>query len=204
MNAGSLSWRVTGPFTAVFGILVGVLGGTLYWLAAQLWPSSVAVILSMAGTALLSFDIRVGGASRGDLLACLFGLFIKYNALMALSAAKLPFAAPANVPLALIMICGHAASFGLLLFIDAARTAAPGPKTGHGALIAALLIGFAPAALLGIPGLIGLAAAVIAGIGVIAWSKYAKMARSAGSLDQGRLAVETCFYLGALASWRFV
>ncbi len=42
-------------------------------------------------------------------------LLIKYNALMALSAAKLPFAAARNVPLALIMIAGYAASFALLV-----------------------------------------------------------------------------------------
>jgi len=38
---------------------------------------------------------------------------------VALSAAKLPFAVPANVPLGFIMVCGYAASFALLVSVTA-------------------------------------------------------------------------------------
>ena len=50
--------RVTGQFAPLLGILIGALGGAIYWLAVQIWPSSVAVILSMARTALLTTEFR--------------------------------------------------------------------------------------------------------------------------------------------------
>jgi hypothetical protein len=131
-------------------------------------------------------------------------LLIKYNALMALSAAKLPFAVPANIPLALIMICGYAASFALLVFTMATWPEKSAPKIGHGALALALLIGFEPAALLGVPGLVGLAAAIVAAMFLIALLRYRKIGGSDDTLDLAQLITEACFYLGALGSWRYV
>jgi adenosylcobinamide-GDP ribazoletransferase len=196
--------RVTGPFAPLIGILIGALGGAIYWLALQVWPSSVAVILSMATTALLTTEFRGPPATRLDLLGRVLCLLIKYNTLMALSAAKLPFAAPPNVALALIMIAGYAASFALLVSVMATRAEKSAPKIGHGALGLALLIGFAPATLLGIPGLIGLTAAIVAGMGLIALFKYKKIGASGDRLDATQLVTEACFYLGALATWRYV
>jgi hypothetical protein len=200
----SLSPHATGPLAPLFGIFVGAVGGAIYWLSALIWPSSVAVILSMTGTTLLATDFRAPATTQLDLLGRTLCLLIKFNVLMALSAARLPFAAPANASLGLIMVCGYAASFALLLFIAAAQPDSTARKIGHGSLIVALLIGFVPAALLGIPGLIGLAAAVIAGICVIAFLKYKKISATNEVRDHAQLATEACFYLGALASWRFV
>jgi cobalamin synthase len=194
--------RVSGPFAPLLGILIGALGGAIYWLAVQIWPSSVAVILSMSGTALLT--IRVLPATRLDVFGRVLCLLIKYNALMALSAAKLPFAAPPNVPLALIMIAGYAASLALRVAVMATRAEKSAPKVGPGALALALLIGFAPAALLGIPGLIGLAAALVVGLGFLAFFKYKKIDASGESQDATQLVTEVCFYLGALATWRYI
>lgn len=196
--------RVTGQFAPLFGILIGALGGAVYWLAVQIWPSSVAVILSMAATALLTTEFRKLPATRLDLLGRVLCLLVKYNALMALSAAKLPFAAPPNVPLALIMVCGYAASFALSVSLMATRAEKSAPKIGHGALSLALLIGFAPAVLLGIPGLIGLAAAIVVGLGFIAFFKYKRISASGERLDATQLVTEACFYLGALATWKYV
>jgi adenosylcobinamide-GDP ribazoletransferase len=196
--------RVTGQFAPLLGILIGALGGAIYWLGVQIWPSSVAVILSIAATALLTTEFRGLAATRLDLLCRVLCLLIKYNALMALSAAKLPFAAPPNVPLALIMVCGYAASFALLVPVMATRAEKTAPKSGHGALGLALLIGFAPAALLGIPGLIGLAAAIVVGLGFIAFFKYKRISASGERLDATQLVTEACFYLGALATWKYV
>jgi hypothetical protein len=67
-----------------------------------------------------------------------------------------------------------------------------------------LLIGFAPAALLGIPGLIGLAAAIIAGMGIMVFLKTRRAGGSDDALDMTQLVSEACFYLGALATWRYV
>jgi adenosylcobinamide-GDP ribazoletransferase len=196
--------RVTGPFAPLIGALIGTLGGAVYWLAVQIWPSSVAVILSMAATALLTQIRGALAATRTDILNRALGLLIKYNALMALSAAKLPFAVPPNVPLALIMICGYAASFALAFAVMATRPEKSAPKVSGGSLGLALLIGFAPAALLGIPGLIGLAVAIIAGMGIIAFLKFKRADGSRDALDMTQLLTEGCFYLGALATWRYV
>jgi adenosylcobinamide-GDP ribazoletransferase len=196
--------RVTGPFAPLLGILFGALGGAIYWLAVQIWPSSVAIILSMAATALLTTEFHGPPATRLDQLGRVLCLLIKFNALMALSAAKLPFAAPANFPLALIMICGYAASFALPVAVMATRAEKSAPKIGHGPLGLALLIGFAPAALLGIPGLAGLTAAIVVGLGFIAFFKYKRIGASADRLDATQLVTEACFYLGALATWKYV
>jgi adenosylcobinamide-GDP ribazoletransferase len=197
--------RVTGKFAPLIGALIGTLGGIIYWLAAQLWPASVALILSMAATALLTTEISGAvPATRLDSLGRVLFLLIKFNALMALSAAKLPFPAPANVPLALIMICGYAASFALLVAVTATRPEKSAPRVSSAWLGLALLIGFAPAALLGIPGLIGLTAAIIAGIGIIAFLKYTRTGASDNMLDVTQLFTEACFYLGALATWKYV
>ena len=197
--------RVTGPFAPLIGALIGTLGGAIYWVAVQIWPSSVAVILSMAATALLTTEIRGAlPATRIDVSSRALELLIKYNALMALSAAKLPFAVPPNVPLALIMICGYAASFALPVAVMATRPEKSAPKLSGGSLGLALLIGFAPAALLGIPGLIGLAAAIITGMGIIAFLKFKRAAGSRDALDMTQLLTEVLFYLGALATCRYV
>jgi hypothetical protein len=66
------------------------------------------------------------------------------------------------------------------------------------------LIGFAPAALLAIPGLIGLAAAIIAGMGIMALLKTRRAGGSDNALELTQLVSEACFYLGALATWRYV
>jgi adenosylcobinamide-GDP ribazoletransferase len=205
VNGHDRTVRVTGPLAPLIGALIGTLGGVIYWLAVQIWPSSVAVILSMASTALLSTEMRsLMPATRLDVSSRVLGLLIKYNALMALSAAKLPFAVPANVPLGLIMICGYTASFALLVSVMATRPEKSAPKVSGGALGLALLIGFAPAALLGIPGLIGLAAAILAGMGIIAFLKFKRAGGSHDTLDMTQLLTEACFYLGALATWRYV
>ena len=196
--------RAQGQFAPLLGILIGALGGAIYWLAVQIWPSSVAVILSVGATALLTTEFRELPATRLDLLGRVLCLLVKYNALMALSAAKLPFAAPPNVALAVIMVCGYAASFALLVSVMATWAEKSAPKIGLGSLSFALVIGFAPAALLGIPGLIGLATAIVAGLGFIAFLKYSGIRASGDRLDGTQLVTEACFYLGALATWKYV
>jgi hypothetical protein len=182
-------------FAPLVGALIGALGGIAYWLAVQVWPSSVAVILCMALTAwLVSRRQGLLPVTGFDLTCRFFCLFIKYNALMALSAAQLPFAVPANLALGLIMLCAHAASFALMV----------ASKLGGGTLSIALLLGLAPAAILGIPGLSGLVAAIAVSLGVVAFVKLkgAKPSDDVPGLTQ--LLSETGFYLGALATWSYV
>lgn len=194
-------------FAPLAGLGVGVIAGGIYWLAAQLWPSSVALILSVLAGALLTEDVRrAGAASRIEILSELFYFLLKYNVLMALSAAKLPFDAPPNTALWLIMICGYGAGRSLLVCLLASRmppNSAPLSNSGVGV---ALLLGFAPALLLGIPGLIGLAAAVVSVIG-LSGALRRGMTRHDAPRNGVMLApwlAETCFYLGAQAGWSYV
>ena len=189
MSALWRRWTTAPRFTPLLGILIGALAGAVYWLGSQFWPISVAVVLSMLATAAFT-----AGRAPFGLTGVVFAVLVKYNALMALSAARLPFALPANVALGLIMIAGNACS----------RALAVAPKPGsYGDLGIAWAIGFAPAALLGIPGLVGLAAALAARIACAAYTR-----RYARSLTDVELVfqqvTEVCFYLGALASWAYV
>jgi cobalamin synthase len=196
--------RVPVRYLPVAGMLVGIIGGAVYWVAAQFWPSSVAVVLSLFATAL------IGGVGSEDSIAIfqpawldVFVLLIKYNALMALTAANLPFSVPANLALGLIMICGQAASHGLLVSALAARTEIS-PRVSGGELGFALGVGFAPAAVLGIPGLAGLVAAIVMRLGLAATSNRWSQPPSRTLMHTVQPLTETCFYLGALATWKYV
>ena len=192
-------------FAPLIGALIGAVGGAVYWLGAEIWPANVALILSMTATALLCTGFGAAApATRMDLLSRVFCLLIKYNALMSLSAAKLPFAVPANLALGLIMISGLAASFALAVAVMAIRPGKAAARVPNGALSLALLIGFAPAALLGIPGLIGLAGAVLVGLSCVALPRIMRAAGSNDAVEMIQLITEACFYLGALAAWSYV
>ena len=197
----STQWRhrVMAPrFTPLLGVFIGAVGGGVYWLAAQLWPASIAVILSMLATTLLSAG---WGGSAG---MAVFAILVKYNALMALSAANVPFALPANFALGLIMIAGQASSRALLISVPA-PPAHPASKPASPADIGiALTIGFAPAALIGLPGLVGLAGAILARIVFVAYLRRRRPPFTAADLDATQQLTETCFYLSALAAWAYI
>jgi adenosylcobinamide-GDP ribazoletransferase len=203
-------WRLsdTAPrFWPLLGALSGAAGGGVYWLAAQIWPTSIAVVLSMLATAVLSGGTGTGtGApvSSAGLLGFVFALLLKYNALMALSAANLPFALPPNLALGLIMIAGHAASRALVVSVLASPMHPASRPASHADIGIALAIGFAPAALIGIPGLIGLVAAITSRIVFIAYIRRHRPAVTAPELDITRQLTEVCFYLGALATWAYI
>jgi len=186
----------------VVGICIGLLAAVVYWVAAQIWPTSLAVVLSMLTMTLLT---RARGAPRGELggLYWVFVLFIKYNALMALTAAAVPLPLPAYCGLGLIMIAAQAASHGLVVSVLATETPRV-LRVTTGDLVIALGLGFAPAVLLGIPGLIALAAAIIMrlclGGNVLAKFRHPSRDR----LEIIQQLTELCFYLGALASWKYV
>ena len=50
----------------------------------------------------------------------------------------------------------------------------------------------------------GLAIAIIAGMGIIAFLKFRGADGSRDVLDMTQLLTEACFYLGALATWSYV
>jgi adenosylcobinamide-GDP ribazoletransferase len=204
----STQWRlaVTAPrFTPLWGALTGALGGLVYWLGAQIWPTSIAVVLSMLATVLLSTGLwKSAKAADLSVVGFVFAVLVKYNALMALSAAKLPFALPANLALGLIMIAGHAASRALVVSVLVSPAHAAPTPVSHADLGVALAIGFAPAALIGIPGLIGLVAAIVARIAFIAYIGRYRPPVSDAVLDVTLQLTEVCFYLGALGTWAYI
>jgi adenosylcobinamide-GDP ribazoletransferase len=194
-------WATAPRFTPLLGVLIGAAGGGVYWLGAQIWPTSIAVVLAMLATALLSASSGAGSVAggrtpRSELLVIVFALLIKYNALMALSAANLPYRLPANVALGLIMIAGQASSRALA--VSASK------PVSYADLGIALAVGFAPAVLIGIPALIGLAAAIAARIAFIAYIRRSRPSVSAAELDLTQQLTEVCFYLGALATWSYI
>jgi adenosylcobinamide-GDP ribazoletransferase len=209
----------------VAGALVGALGAAVYWLGTQLWPTSIAVVLAMLATTAMTAQRHEnanadrpagepghhgGGRALGSdgpafgMVGFIFALLLKYNALMALSAAGLPFAAPANAALGLIMICGHAASYALVISLMASPTRVSSTPVTGGDLTLALGLGFVPAALLGIPGLIALVAAILARVGYSAYLRRNHRAIAAAEIYAAQQLTEVCFYLGALASWTYV
>jgi adenosylcobinamide-GDP ribazoletransferase len=204
-------------FVPLVGIAVGLVGAGAYWLAAEIWPTSVAVVASMLATVLATANFNESSSSTDQAGAAMldvrhgsfgtlywvFVLLIKYNALMALSAASVPFALPAYLTLGLIMVAGQAASRALVVSVLA--TDAPAAlKVTTNDLTVALIVGLAPAALLGIPGLIGLVAAIVMRLGLTAYIlprlKYGFRER----LDVTQQLTEACFYLGALATWKYI
>jgi len=183
---------------------MGVIGGAAYWLAAQFWPSSVAVVLCLFATAL------IGGFGSADSIAEfrptwleVFVLLIKYNALMALTAANLAFSVPENLALGLIMVCGQAASHALLVSLSATRSELS-PRAAGGDLFIAAGVGFAPAIVLGIPGLAGLVAAILMRLGVGSFVNRRTSPSSSALLCTVQQLIEACFYLGALATWKYI
>jgi adenosylcobinamide-GDP ribazoletransferase len=217
----STQWRpwITAPrFMPLFGMLIGAAAGGIYWLGAQVWPTSIAVVLSMLATELLSAGIEspagTGARAAGDgsfgSVGFVFAVLVKYNALMALSAASLPFALPANLALGLIMIAGQASSRALAVsaLASPAGLASPARRawtpTSHGDVAIALAIGFAPAALIGIPGLIGLTAAIVARIAFVAYVTRRGPSVTAAEFGMTQQLTEICFYLGALGSWAYI
>jgi adenosylcobinamide-GDP ribazoletransferase len=188
-------------YVPLVGMLVGALGAVAYWLAAQIWPASVAVIASMLATVLLTGGVHERGL---DALGMLFAVLIKYNALMALSASNLAFPLPEHVALGVIMIAGHAASRALAVSVIGTHPQAT-VRVSSGGLALALGLGFAPALIMGVPGLTGLAAALLARIAITAYAKRRLTARATDTsrwidpLDATQQLAEICFYLGALA-----
>jgi adenosylcobinamide-GDP ribazoletransferase len=202
-------------FMSLVGVAMGALAGGVYWIGAQIWPTSVAVILSMIATTLVFAEPGPDAGGRATNLRMagfVFGVLVKYNALMALSAANLPYRLPANLALGLIMIAGQACSRALVVSVlaTAARPASHGDSASHGNstshvdLGIALVVGFAPAALIGLPGLFGLVAAIVARILFIAYIRRNRRLVTAADLDMTQQLTEVCFYLGALATWAYI
>jgi adenosylcobinamide-GDP ribazoletransferase len=194
------------------GAVIGALGGVVYWLGVQIWPASIAVVLSMLATVLLSAGIdspaergaRAAVGGRFGSVGFVFAVLVKYNALMALTAASLPVALPPNLALGLIMIAGQAASRALGVSVIAPPARGAGAPASHGDVAIALAIGFAPAALIGIPGLIGLVAAIVARAALAACIRRRRPSVAAAGLGMIQQQTEICFYLGALGSWSYI
>lgn len=192
-------------FAPLVGLSIGAVGGAAYWLGAQLWPSSIALVFCLLAGALLTNDLRDGGgASRLEILSQLFYVILKYNVLMALTAARLPFAAPPYSTVPLIVICACGASRALYVSIVASLPQKSAPRILNRDLGWALLMGLSPSVLLGIPGLVGLAVAIVASIGVGSYLKSMHGMQRSGALRAAPALAELAFYLGAQASWSYV
>jgi len=206
MSAPGRLFPAAPRYSPLIGMLIGAVGGGVYWLGTQIWPASIAVVLAMLASASLAARSNGEPASVSSALGptSVLCILLNYAALMALSPAKLPFALPPNVALGIIMIAGHAVSRALVVSVLASPTHSSARSASLGDLGIALALGIAPAALIGIPGLVGLAAAIAARILYIAWIARSRQSFSPVELDMTRRSTETCFYLGALAAWAYI
>jgi adenosylcobinamide-GDP ribazoletransferase len=216
----------TARFLPLVGAVVGLVGGIVYWLSSAVWPTSVAVALSMFATLWVTGGIhelgladlcrsleperqRPTGFAGFGMLVVILLLFARYSGLMALSAASLPFPVPANMGLGLFMVAAHAASRALVVSVIATRepATARGRNTAHVTAIdlsVALLTGFLPATLLGIPGLIGLATAIVVRLVLLALVKARSDAAPGDYLGATQQLTELSFYLGTLGAWTYI
>jgi adenosylcobinamide-GDP ribazoletransferase len=222
---GATPFNEAARYLPLVGIVVGAAGGALYWLAALVWPASLAVLLSMLAVVLLTGAMHeqglaascallgnaqpreralqaadTGRRSGFGALGLLFVQLIRYDALLGLSSAQLAIELPAHVGLGLTMVAGHAASRALVVSAITHRSQA---RITAGALAFALLCGFLPATLLGTPGMVGLAAAIAVRI-VFVHSVGARLDEQPGDLlGATQQLTEVAFYLGALATWTY-
>jgi hypothetical protein len=192
-SGGDIQAREAARFVPLAGMLVGLLGGIVYWLAVQIWPASVALMISLLATALATGDITQPRP------AWVFALLIKYNALMALSAANVPIPLPDDAALGFIMVAGHAAGRALMVSVMATR-----PRIATMDVSVALCLGLAPAVFLGIPGLVGLAAAIATRMVLTALVLPRRPAEPRERLEITQQFTEIGLYLGALAAWRYI
>ncbi len=184
-------------YVPLIGIAVGLCAAAVYWSASQLWPTSVGVVLAMLAMSLI--DAR--SAEFGPLY-WIFLLLLKYNALIALSAANIPLPLPPYLTLGLIMTAGQAASRGLM--VSAMAMDSKHTHVGTNDLSVALLLGFAPATLLGIPGLIGLATVIVVRIFIGQFILDTPRLDFRERLGITQHVTEVGFYLGALATWIYI
>jgi hypothetical protein len=191
------------------GIIVGAVGAGAYWLAAELWPTSVALVASLL--AMLTITdlvwVRESGADTGrrgggNALYWVFVVLFKYNALMALSSAHIPFAVPGQLTLGLIIIAGQAAASALVVSVMANALREPRLTTLD--LAVALLLGLVPATLLGVPGLVGLGAAIAMRFALTVQVLPRFKLEFRESLAVIQQLTELSFYLGALATWTYI
>jgi cobalamin synthase len=212
---GSVSPR----FSPLVGAAQGAAAGLVYWLSAQIWPPSIAVVLALLTSALLAphsreasaaaaAQVRDDGGSFGALgPGHVLGVLLKYAALMALTSVKLPYALPPNVSLGFVLVAGHSISRALALSVPVSALRGPSAQVAAADLAVALALGAAPAALLGVPGLTGIAAALAVRIAGGAYAKQARVdsrqARSALAPEPLRQLTEVVFYLAALAARAF-
>jgi adenosylcobinamide-GDP ribazoletransferase len=222
---GSPPFDSAARYLPLVGVVVGSAGGALYWLAALVWPASLAVLLSMLGIVLLTGAMHEQGLAAtcallgnaqpreralqaGDLaprngfgaLGLLFVQLLRYDVLLGLSSARLPFALPAHAALALTLVAGHASSRALVVSVIAQPPAA---RISTGSVAFALLTGFLPATLLGSAGMTGLAAAIVARLLLVHSVGGAPGERPGDFLGATQQLTEVAFYLGALGAWTY-
>ena len=192
MSSGWRRFPAAPRFAPIAGLLIGAAGAIVFWISTQMWPASIGVVLAM-----LIMTVLAGRNAMAEFgtVGVIFALLAKYNALMALSGASLPYRLPANTALGLIMMAALAASRALAISVR---------PVAHVELALALSLGFAPALLLGLPGLIGLAAAIAALLLVMTASRLSRMRRAVENLRIIEEITEICFYLGALAAWAYI
>ncbi len=204
------------------GLLVGAIGALVFWLAAQFWPQSVAVLLAMAATIYVTgafhedgladtADGLGGGWDKAKILAIMKDSRVGSYGVIAVVIALLgKFALLASLPagqVALALVAGHAVSragaVSLMAGLDYARDdqaskARPlATRLGAGPLAVALLCAALPLALLA-PGqaLPAVALAALATLWLAAKCRRWLGGYTGDCLGAAQQVAELGFYLG--------
>jgi adenosylcobinamide-GDP ribazoletransferase len=202
------------------GLLVGVAGAAVFWLASLVFPAPLPAILSTTVTILMTgafhedgladtFDGLGGGLTRERALEIMKDSRVGAFGVIALVLVlALKIAALSVLPLQtalLAIVAGHTVSrfcAVVVLFVgkyvgdsDSSRAAALVRLSGSG-LVVAGIVGLAPLALLGLQALIGLAAAGVALIVLHRWCTNRIGGFTGDTLGATQQITEVTLYLG--------
>lgn len=219
----------TARYFSLVGVLVGGVGALALWAASFVFPAPLPAILSTAVTIFLTgafhedgladtFDGLGGGATREraleimkdsrigtfGMVALVLTLAIKIASLNALPITKVLF----------VLIAGHAFSRACavsLLFAsnyvgstEHSRARPVAQQMSGGELLLAAVIGTAPLYWCGIPAIAGAASALLVLFVLARWFIRRLGGFTGDTLGAAQQLTEIAFYLGVLASWKFI
>jgi adenosylcobinamide-GDP ribazoletransferase len=212
-------------FPAV-GLLVGCAGAGVLWLAAQILPSPLPVILSTVITVLMTgafhedgladtFDGLGGGATRERALEIMKDSRVgTYGAIALILTLLLKIAALSALPMhlaAVALIGAHSFSRACAVsmiftsrYVGSAEHSRAKPvaqRMSAGELFISVLVGVTPLILCGMHAIVGVAAALVALLILFRWFTKRLDGYTGDTLGATQQITEVTFYLALLAAW---
>jgi adenosylcobinamide-GDP ribazoletransferase len=219
----------TARYFSLVGVLVGSIGALALWAASFVFPAPLPAILSTAITIFLTgafhedgladtFDGLGGGATRERALEIMKDSRIGTFGMVALVLTlAIKIAALNALPIAITvfgLIAGHAFSRACavsLLFVskyvgsaEHSRARPVAQQMNGGEFLIAAVIGTAPLYWCGMPAIAGAASALLVLFVLARWLIRRLGGFTGDTLGAAQQLTEIAFYLGVLASWKFI